>query len=258
MTSNSQNSLSTGRAAASRAGRKQRATNNCQPGIQLEGSSGRDELTGTADSDRIRGRGGNDRLLGLGCRDRLLGQAGDDRLEGGADNDRLEGGDDNDRLFGDRGNDTLIGGKGSDLLIGGSGEDNLGGSNGNDILRGGNGSDRIAGGDGDDVIVGGFGADRLTGGDGNNRYLYSSTSEGRDRIVDFDTDDDKIDLSRILNDSKYNDSNQFRDYMVIVNDGNDTLIRVDPDGENGDLIFRTLVRLVDVDFADVKRSNFVL
>jgi len=232
--------------------------NDCKPGVTLQGSSGPDELTGTADSDTIRGQGGNDRLSGLGCRDKLYGQSGNDQLNGGSNNDKLEGGDGQDQLKGGGGKDTLRGGSQSDLLVGGNGDDDLGGGNGPDTLRGDDGDDRIVGGGGNDVIVGGFGDDRLTGGGGKDRFVYNSVSEGQDRIIDFDTDEDKIDLSNIFKSSKYNDSNQFRDYLVVVKDNSDTLIRVDPDGEKGDKLFTTICRLVDTNFDDVKKSNFIL
>lgn len=224
----------------------------------IQGTSGRDRLTGTDQDDKI---------LGVGNDDRLEGRGGNDRLEGGADNDLLIGNDGNDRLLGGGGQDQLKGGAGkdtlrgstkADVLNGGSGNDNLGSGNGDDRLLGGDGDDRLVASGGSDVIVGGFGDDRLTGGGGKDRFAYNSVSEGRDRIVDFNTDEDKIDLSEIFKSSKYNNSNQFRDYLVVVKDSGDTLIRVDPDGEKGDLLFKTVCRLVDTDFDDVKRSNFIL
>ena len=265
---------SAGRASSER--KKRPVVDNCLPGITLQGTAGDDRLIGTADSDKLRGREGNDRLEGRGCRDRLFGQAGNDRLEGGGGRDRLFGGNDDDRLNGGIGNDTLVGGDGQDrlnggagrdtlrgntnidLLTGGGGADNLDGGGGNDTLRGDSGADQIAGGGGDDLIVGGFGADQLTGGSGNDRFFYNSIAEGVDRIRNFDARNDKIDLSEIFKNSKYNTDNRFRDYLVVVKADRDTIIRIDADGENGDRPFVDICRLVRQDFSNVGRSNFVL
>lgn len=214
-------------------------------------------LVGTPGADRLEGGKGNDQISGKGGNDRLIGKAGDDKLLGNGGRDRLQGGDGRDRLEGDAGNDRLQGGKKDDRLFGGNGKDELLGGNGEDVIQGGSGADRISGGDGDDVIVGGYGDDRLVGGNGDDRFVYDSLSEDRDRIIDFD-DDDQIDLSGILNDDKYNNSDRFRDYVVVVNEEEDVLIRVDPDGENGDEIFKTLVRLVDTSYNSVEKSNFIL
>ncbi|MEA3054198.1 MAG: hypothetical protein QOG72_3101 [Sphingomonadales bacterium] len=63
---------------------------------------------------------------------------------------------------------------------------------GNDILIGGDGADLFQGGEGVDVLTGGAGADTF-------RYAgqYDSTSQLPDRILDFASGVDKIDLSRI-------------------------------------------------------------
>lgn len=261
---------------AAKARQRAQQNGNCLPGITLEGTGANDTFTGTADSDTLRGRGGQDALTGLACNDRLFGNGendqlvgdagndqlngnnGDDRLNGGSGKDTLNGDDGKDRLEGRGGNDQLNGGKKSDRLFGDAGNDRLNGGKGGDTLRAGDGNDRLSGGNGNDILVGGFGEDRITSGTGKDRFIYNSISEGSDRIIDFDTDDDKIDLSAIFNDDKYNSSDRFRDYVVVVNDSSDVLIRVDPDGEDGDLLFRTVVRLVDTNFDKVDRGNFIL
>ncbi|MEA3054138.1 MAG: serralysin [Sphingomonadales bacterium] len=72
---------------------------------------------------------------------------------------------------------------------------------GNLILFGGIGNDTLKGGDGADIIQGGEGVDVLTGGAGadNFRYVsqYDSTSQLPDRILDFASGSDKIDLAGI-------------------------------------------------------------
>ncbi|MEA3052453.1 MAG: hypothetical protein QOG72_1356 [Sphingomonadales bacterium] len=72
---------------------------------------------------------------------------------------------------------------------------------GNLILFGGFGNDTLIGGDGADLFQGGEGVDMLTGGGGADvfRYAgqYDATSQLPDRILDFASGVDKIDLTRI-------------------------------------------------------------
>jgi D-alanyl-D-alanine carboxypeptidase len=105
-------------------------------------------------------------------------------------------------ILGLGGNDKLLGGAGNDRLDGGIGKDHLHGRDGNDRLEGGHGGDRLSGGMGDDTLVGGQGRDVLTGGAGADVFVFRSivdspTGRGRDRIVDFESGVDQIDLSEI-------------------------------------------------------------
>jgi Ca2+-binding RTX toxin-like protein len=108
--------------------------------------------------DGMRGTDGNDVLVGRG---------GNDRMEGG---DRLAGGGDVNTLTGDQGNDLLNGGWGydGDWLYGGDGNDTLDGQRGNDILAGGLGQDT---------------------------FIFTT---GADRILDFDTAEDRVNLESDL------------------------------------------------------------
>ena len=72
-----------------------------------------------------------------------------------------------------------------DLLKGGNGADRLFGGGGDDILFGGNGSDILEGGSGNDVLTGGAGPDT---------FVYGFSSTGSDRITDFQTNVDHIEL----------------------------------------------------------------
>jgi VCBS repeat-containing protein len=80
---------------------------------------------------------------------------------------------------------SVDGGKGADLLIGGAG------------------ADRLLGGDGDDVIVGGGGADIMTGGAGADIFVIREANDAMpiaaDRIEDFVSGTDRIDLSALTN-----------------------------------------------------------
>jgi VCBS repeat-containing protein len=77
---------------------------------------------------------------------------------------------------------TYRGGNGEDVLRGGDGSDTLYGDNGRDTLYGGDGDDFLYGGNGDDQLWGGAGADTF----------YVSTNGGRDLIMDFNPDEDRI------------------------------------------------------------------
>lgn len=48
------------------------------------------------------------------------------------------------------------------------------------------------GGEGDDNLVGGAGADFLVGGEGVDRYIYRSTAQGGDTVIDFEQGEDKF------------------------------------------------------------------
>ncbi|HYE29115.1 MAG TPA: M10 family metallopeptidase C-terminal domain-containing protein [Allosphingosinicella sp.] len=90
--------------------------------------------------------------------------------------------------------------QGNDVLTGTSGDDSISALAGDDVVYGLLGSDTIDGGSGDDILVGGFGRDLLTGGTGSDVFRLEGPSDslpgaGRDRILDFQSGVDKIDLS---------------------------------------------------------------
>lgn len=86
--------------------------------------------------------------------------------------------------------------------IGGAGNDTITGNAIANVLDGGGGNDTLNGGAGDDRLVGGVGVDTLTGGSGADAFVFafgdSSAASGQhDRITDFETGGDRIDLSGI-------------------------------------------------------------
>ena len=91
----------------------------------------------------------------------------------------------------------------ADLLVGSSHANTLSGGGGNDALLGLSGNDTLNGGSGNDWLNGGAGADILTGGKGTDTFVFRSAAEiGRagaahDRITDFETGRDRIDLSAL-------------------------------------------------------------
>lgn len=101
--------------------------------------------------------------------------------------------DGDDTLTGADQADKLLGGKGQDRLIGGKGDDRLFGNRDDDILRGGAG---------DDLLVGGLGKDWMFGGAGSDVFrLHAVDASERgnraDRIADFDSGTDRIDLTSV-------------------------------------------------------------
>lgn len=100
-------------------------------------------------------------------------------------------------------NDTITGATGADTLVGLDGRDTLTGNGGNDTLDGGAAADTLDGGQGKDTLIAGGGADLLTGGTEADTFVFKSADFGPvdpfyiDRITDFATGSDKIDLTGI-------------------------------------------------------------
>lgn len=73
---------------------------------------------------------------------------------------------------------------------------------GDDIIIGNDANNTLTGGAGDDMIYGGAGADILWGGSGSDTFVYEAISDSYfatpDRIMDFETGIDKIDLSGLI------------------------------------------------------------
>lgn len=147
------------------------ATLRLEPGgggwfSSLEGINGGFSIANGVAIENARGGSGDDVITGNFINNVLEGRAGNDRVGAGSGDDRLYGGTGNDSLRGADGVDTLWGGGGKDRLEGGIGADFLSGGSGDDILYLGIDQDR-------DLVVAGQG----------------------DRIYQFDSGEDKIDLS---------------------------------------------------------------
>jgi serralysin len=71
----------------------------------------------------------------------------------------------------------------------------------NEVIIGDNYGNDLSGGDGNDIIYGGGGQDTLKGGKGHDTFLYldksESTLKSPDKILDFETGIDQIDLSAL-------------------------------------------------------------
>ncbi|MBD2677680.1 MULTISPECIES: calcium-binding protein [Nostoc] len=97
------------------------------------------------------------------------------------------------------GKNTLNGGTGNDTLnAGGSTGDNLlDGGDSNDILIASNatGKNTLKGGNGNDTLTGGKGNDSLIGGSGIDTFVFNSFNQGVDKISDFNTTNEVIQVS---------------------------------------------------------------
>lgn len=161
---------------------------NANDGVTITGTRAAQTILATDQDTHIFGRGGDDLLLGREADDLLIGGGGHDSLTGGLGNDLLRGGGGKDLLIGDVNQSGYSGsGSAADRLIGGGGQDTLYGGSGNDRLNGNRGADLLFGGDGDDILRGGGGRDVFV--------FTSADSYDSDRIADFTSGVDQIDLS---------------------------------------------------------------
>jgi Ca2+-binding RTX toxin-like protein len=167
----------------------------------VDGGAGEDLLQFDSESGDIRVNLATGLVRYQGAADLI---SGFERVRTGNGNDSITGDGADNRLWGDSGNDTLLGGNGNDRLDGGQGNNRLDGGDGNDRLMGNEGRDTIFGGAGNDTITGSYDIDNLTGGTGADLFIWRDvaelfvvTSGSFDRITDFDTNGDLIDLSGI-------------------------------------------------------------
>lgn len=172
----------------------------------LFGGDGHEQLGGGTGSDVVNAGAGNDTVFGgrndeesTDTNDIINGEEGDDVVFASGGADSVSGGAGNDILFGGDQNDEVSGGDDNDTLFGGAGNDTLFGNDGDDDIFGGNGRDIIDGGSGDDTLRPSGGNDTLTGGSGSDIFVFAN-NHAVDRVEDFDTDDDSLDLSRTITD----------------------------------------------------------
>ncbi|MFC3138855.1 Ig-like domain-containing protein [Shewanella submarina] len=141
--------------------------------------------------------------------------------------------------------DIVNGGAGNDQIFGQSGSDILYGHDGNDTLNGGRHNDGLRGGDGNDTLIGGLGDDILRGDDGNDVFVWQSGEFGTDRIMDFDHEEDTLNLEDIL---QGEDQNPLEDYLNFSLSNGSTTISIDAD-LNG--TFEQSIVLDGVDLFDI-------
>ena len=148
-------------------------------------------------------------------------------------NEVREGSARRDVLLGFGGQDTLFGFSGDDVLKGGAGDDVLRAGIGDDLLQGGDGRDRLLGARGNDRLIGGHGNDTLVGGAGADEFLFQTLNQGRDRILDFEVNEDTLLLKRVGFESYFIDGQLSESQFVVGSqalDEGDRLIYNDQTG----------------------------
>lgn len=175
------------------------------------GGEGDDTIIGGVGRDVLNGEGGNDTVSYVGSSAKVTVNLSNNYATGGdatrdtiSNFENITGSSFNDTLTGNGGANVINGGDGNDTVAGSNGDDTLYGEGGNDLLRGGNGNDVLMGGEGNDtlqgdgnndILDGGAGADILTGGNSADTFVFTVLDGAKDRITDFRTGVDKIDLS---------------------------------------------------------------
>ncbi|MEG4559217.1 cadherin-like domain-containing protein [Microcoleus sp. F6_C1] len=177
---------------------------------KIKGGKGKDKIKGGDDDDDIDGGDDDDDIVGGKGKNKIKGGSGKDKIQGGDDDDDIDGGDDDDDIVGGKGKNTLKGGLGKDKIQGddddddidgGDDDDDIIGGKGKNKLKGGLGNDKVQGGDDDDEIEGGLGTNTLIGGAGKDRFIYRTSRQEiqtvveADFITDFNVDDDLLELS---------------------------------------------------------------
>ncbi|MFT6986759.1 MAG: Ca2+-binding RTX toxin-like protein, partial [Psychromonas sp.] len=135
-------------------------------------------------------------------------------------------------------------------ILGGSDSSQFTGSDGNDYIDGGSGDDTLIGGVGDDILTGGLGVDTfawLKGDDSADPSVYIA----EDHITDFDVDNDRLDLSELLDGETETNLEQYLNFTFA--DGN-TTIHIDTDGSDPLAVSQTIV-LDGVDLSEVYVSS---
>jgi len=223
-------------------------------------------------------------LVGTGVDDNLVAGKGQDIVQGLGGADTLSGMLGNDQLFGGEGNDLLLGGPGSDSLDGGNGSDTAsystapigvtvslalaGAQNtigaGTDTLvaienlTGSAWADTLTGNGDANVLTGGGDADVLDGGAGADRFVYFSASDStagaRDRILNFQSGVDKIDLSSTgataVSLAQITDASGSYTVVTAATPGGEMRIRVDGAIATGDLILPQHVPIIGTTGSD--------
>ncbi|MEO0384250.1 MAG: DUF5801 repeats-in-toxin domain-containing protein [Pseudomonadota bacterium] len=146
-------------------------------------------------------------------------------------------------------------GSGQNLIIGVPTDETINGTEFGDVILGSFGDDTINGFGGDDVIIGGLGADAKSGGDGKDTFVLNDLSSA-DTILDYTENEDKIDLTELLNGVTITDvdPNNVTDYVKIENG----VLKVDRDGLGGSETFKDAANLFSDGSTAVTTGNVTI
>ncbi|WP_300482814.1 type I secretion C-terminal target domain-containing protein [Shewanella sp.] len=149
--------------------------------------------------------------------------------------------------------DTVNLGEGDDTVYGGEGTQMIYGGAGNDLLIGGAGIDGLRGGAGNDTLIGGLGYDVLRGDSGADTFLwrYADADQGTDHIMDFNMNEDKLDLSDLLQGET---ANTLESYLNFSFNGTSTTITIDTDGTGSSTTSQVII-LDGVDLSSIYGST---
>jgi Ca2+-binding RTX toxin-like protein len=183
------------------------------------------------------------------------------RKQGSNRSETMTGQQFNDVLRGMNGNDRINGLNGKDQINGGNGSDRINGGSGSDLIEGTAGNDYLLGGAGDDVLVGGPGLDTLTGGGGRDVFVFTHLNGASDRITDFNSANDWIDLRAIFARAEFSGAtpyDRFVQFVQLVQVGASTEIRVDADGNGSQTVFIPLATLNNTLTSRVSSRSFIV
>ncbi|WP_238365866.1 Ig-like domain-containing protein [Mesobacterium pallidum] len=251
--------------------------------VDLSGGTGADTLVGGAADDRLAGDDGADSILAGGGNDTVDGGKGRDHVDLGEGDNRFSDGTDkgvgaSDTIIAGAGNDTIIARAGDDWIDAGDGDNSVNGSAGNDTIMVGHGRDTVVGGSGRDeitilggtgnevnagggadtlVVVGGTSTIALGSGGDVVRLAFASTATVETQVLtDFTVGADAIDLSPLAAITGQWDGivNPFGTFLRLVQDGADTLLLADFDGDAS--FGTTLLRIEDRAAQRFSADNF--
>jgi len=159
--------------------------------------------------------------------------------------DVFYGSNNNEMIYARDGNDYVHGGGGRDIIDGGKGDDSINGGSGNDIIRGGDGDDFMTGGSGADVFE--FEFARYT-----NKHGWTSIAPSADTITDFESGQDKLNVSALNLDNWDDLFDGGRDYMY--QNGADTIIVANAAGPYNGAV---TITLKNTDIDDLSADDFI-
>ncbi|MDJ0842948.1 ExeM/NucH family extracellular endonuclease [Crocosphaera sp.] len=128
-----------------------------------------------------------------------------------------------------------------------------------DFIEGTTGGDILIGTNQNEVITGLQGMDMITTGGGSDRLVYNSVNDGLDMITDFTVGNDSFVFTKLLDSLGYNGGDPISDgYINFISYGADTMISIDPDGNNGSGLSRDFIYVENVAISALNNtSNFV-